>query len=164
MSPNDDDNWQSFPPPARVDVEIDTPRFSFVKRDDGGAIDFVSPLPSPFNYGSVPGTRSGDGDRQDAIVLGRRLSRGLRRDLPVVAIAHFTDAGAPDPKWICSHRPLDATDHAQLEAFFRVYVLMKRAINAARGKRGETRYDGIELCTPRTRERTPRSSQRVPRA
>jgi inorganic pyrophosphatase len=163
MSPLDYD-WQRFPPPARVDVAIDTPRFSLIKRDDGGAIDFVSPLPSPFNYGSVPGTRSGDGDRQDAIVLGRRLPRGLVRDLPVVAIAHFVDAGALDPKWICSRKPLDSADHAQLEAFFRLYVLMKRAINAARRKRGETRYDGIEICSPRVESRVPRSSQRVPRA
>ena len=159
-----DYDWDTFPPPARVDVAIDTPRFSFLKRNDLGAIDFVSPLPSPFNYGSVPGTRSGDGDRQDAIVLGRRLPRGLVHDVPVVAIAHFVDAGAKDPKWICSRRPLAAIDHAELEAFFRVYVLMKRAINAARGRTGETRYDGLELCTRPTRERVPRHSERVPRA
>ena len=134
-------------PPARVDVEIDTPRFSFVKRDDAGAIDFVSPLPCPFNYGSVPGTRSGDGDRVDALVLGRRRARGLVRQIPVVAIAHFVDAGKSDPKWICAARPLDLAGHTQVDAFFRAYALAKRALNRARGKAGETRYDGIQILS-----------------
>ena len=134
-----------YRPPARVDVQIDAPRFSFIKRDDRGAIDFVSPLPCPFNYGSVPGTRSGDGDRIDALVLGARRPRGLVRRLPVVAIAHFTDAGELDPKWICAARPLGLGAYLQVDAFFRLYALAKRALNRARGKTGETRYDGIEL-------------------
>jgi len=134
-----------YRPPARVDVQIDAPRFSFLKRDDRGAIDFVSPLPCPFNYGSVPGTRSGDGDRIDALVLGARKPRGLVRQLPVVAIVHFTDAGELDPKWICAAGPLDLVAHVQVDAFFRVYAVAKRALNRARGKSGETRYDGIEL-------------------
>ena len=134
-------------PPACADVEIDTPRFSLLKRNDDGAIDFVSPLPCPFNYGSVPGTRSGDGDRIDALVLGPRRPRGLVRQLPVVAIVHFVDAGQLDPKWVCSARSLDLAGHTQLDAFFRVYALAKRALNRARNKRGETRYDGIEIVS-----------------
>lgn len=135
-----------YAPPARVDVQIDAPRFSFIKRDDRGAIDFVSPLPCPFNYGSVPGTRSGDGDRIDALVLGPRRPRGLLRAQPVVAIVHFIDAGAEDPKWVCAARPLGLRAHAEVDAFFRLYALAKRALNRARGKSGETRYQGIEIC------------------
>ena len=141
-------------PPARVDVAIDAPRFSFVKRDDRGGVDFVSPLPCPFNYGSVPGTRSGDGDRIDALLLGRRRARGIVRDVAVVAIVHFLDAGQLDPKWVCSGRPLDLIDHTQLDAFFRVYALAKRALNQVRGKTGETRYDGIELLITSARKRS----------
>jgi inorganic pyrophosphatase len=137
-----------YRPPARVDIVIDAPRFSFVKRDDGGGIDLVSPLPCPFNYGSVPGTRSGDGERIDALLLGRRRARGRVRDVPVVAIVHFIDAGQLDPKWVCSARPLDLAGHTQIDAFFHLYALAKRTLNRVRGKRGETRYDGIELLTP----------------
>jgi inorganic pyrophosphatase len=136
-----------YPPPARVDVLIDAPRFSFVKRDDHGAIDFVSPLPCPFNYGSVPNTRSGDGDRVDALVLGARRARGLVRRVRVVAIAHFVDAGKLDPKWICAARPLDLVSQLQIDAFFHVYALAKRALNRARRQPGETRYEGLELLT-----------------
>ena len=129
--------------PGRVRVIIDTPRLSFLKRRDDGAIDFVSPLPSPFNYGSVPGTTSADGDRIDAIVLGPRLPRGTEVERDVVAVARFVDAGVPDPKWVCADRPLGAADRALINAFFAIYVRMKRALNAVRGRTGETRFDGL---------------------
>jgi inorganic pyrophosphatase len=131
--------------PAEADVVVDAPRFSHVKRRDDGGIDFVSPLPCPFNYGSVPGTRSGDGERIDAVVLGARLSRGTCVRVRVHGFVRFLDAGAPDPKWICSLAPLRARDRLQLAAFFAVYALAKRLLNRARGKRGATRYDGLAL-------------------
>jgi inorganic pyrophosphatase len=59
-----------------LDVVIEVPLGSFIKRRDDGRVDFVSPVPCPFNYGSVPDTLSGDGDRVDAVVLGPRLPRG----------------------------------------------------------------------------------------
>ena len=37
-----------------VDVVIEIPRWSFLKRGSTGHVDFISPLPCPFNYGSVP--------------------------------------------------------------------------------------------------------------
>ena len=42
--------------PPEVDVVIEIPRGSFLKRGSTGHVDFVSPLPCPFNYGSVPAT------------------------------------------------------------------------------------------------------------
>ncbi len=132
-------------PPVETEVIIDSPRFSCVKRRDDGRIDFVSPLPCPFNYGSVPGTRSGDGERIDAVVLGPRLPRHARRRLAVAGLVRFVDAGAQDPKWVCVQRPLRALDRLQLEAFFRVYALAKRALNRARGHGGLTRYEGLWL-------------------
>jgi len=39
-----------------LEVVIEIPRRSFLKRGSTGHIDFVSPLPCPFNYGSVPHT------------------------------------------------------------------------------------------------------------
>lgn len=132
-------------PPERVDVIIDTPRFSPIKRRDDGSVEFVSPLPCPFNYGSVPDSIASDGDRIDGLVLGGRLPRGARVNLPVRGIVRFIDAGIDDPKWICAERPLCALDRMQLDAFFRIYALAKRARNRLRGQRSVTRYDGLWL-------------------
>ena len=40
--------------PPELEVVIEIPRGSFLKRGSSGRIDFVSPLPCPFNYGSAP--------------------------------------------------------------------------------------------------------------
>ena len=126
-----------------IEVVIDVPRGNFIKRTDDGAIDFVSPAPCPFNYGSVPDTRSGDGDRLDALVLGPRLARGARVRVNVVARVRFTDAGQDDPKLICSDRPLGRLDRARITAFFMLYARAKALINRVRGKAGPTRFEGI---------------------
>ena len=42
-----------------VEVVIEIPRWSFLKRGSSGRIDFVSPLPCPFNYGAVGMTDRG---------------------------------------------------------------------------------------------------------
>jgi inorganic pyrophosphatase len=47
------------------------PRGSFLKRGLTGRIDFVSPLPCPFNYGAVPSHLGLEGDLLDALVLVR---------------------------------------------------------------------------------------------
>lgn len=142
-------DYDPFCPPEEVDVVIDTPRGSFLKRRDDGRIDFVSPLPSPFNYGSVPGSLSPDGDRIDVMVLGPRLGRGSRVRVAIVAIARFVDAGVPDPKWIASDSPLSSLDRAGLTVFFRTYVLLKRLLYARRGQTGVTRYEGLLPRAPR---------------
>jgi inorganic pyrophosphatase len=45
---------EASPEPPEVEVVIEVPRGSFLKRRSTGHIDFISPLPCPFNYGSVP--------------------------------------------------------------------------------------------------------------
>lgn len=139
-------------PPPTCEVIIDAPRFSFIKRHDDGRIDFVSPLPCPFNYGSVPNTLSGDGDRIDALVMGARLPRGALVTLPVAGVVHFVDAGHADPKWICADFALRTGDRLQLVAFFTLYARAKAALNRARGKHGATRFETLELFTPNPRQ------------
>ncbi|HEY6880410.1 MAG TPA: inorganic diphosphatase [Polyangiales bacterium] len=131
-----------------LEVVIDTPRGSFIKRNDDGKVDFVSPLPCPFNYGSVPNTTSGDGDRLDALVMGPSLPRGTSVRVPVRARVRFIDAGEGDPKYVCSARPLTARERTTVELFFRAYAYLKGALNLARGKRGATRYDGMDEPAP----------------
>lgn len=128
---------------ARCPVVIEYPRGSFVKRRSDGRVDFVSPLPCPYNYGHVPGVMSGDGDPLDAVVLGPTLAAGARVELPVVAIVGFVDAGEEDPKVIFSAEPLSPAQRRGLAVFFRVYAAAKRALAACRGLRGATRFDGF---------------------
>jgi hypothetical protein len=52
----------SFDPPE-VEVVIEVPRGSSLKRGSTGRIDFVSPLPCQFNYGAVPTYLWLEGDR-----------------------------------------------------------------------------------------------------
>jgi inorganic pyrophosphatase len=131
--------------PEQLEVVIEVPRGGFIKRKDDGGVDFVSPFPCPFNYGSVPNTVSSDGDRLDALVLGPRAARGARLVEKVVGCVRFIDAGLEDPKYICSARPLTTRDRLRVEAFFTFYARAKQALNLVRGKRGETAYRGIEL-------------------
>ena len=123
-------------------VLIDVPRWSFVKRKDDGSLDFISPLPCPFNYGHVPGTRAEDGDAVDAVVLGERLARGAHGLFAIRGKVGFLDAGVDDPKWICAPTPLSPADRRSVERFFRRYALAKGLINRLRGKSGPTRFLG----------------------
>lgn len=124
------------------EVVIEVSAWSFVKRRPDGSVDFVSPLPTPFNYGSVIGTQSPDGDPLDALVLGPRMARGARVETCAYAEVDFLDAGLPDPKRICG-RPPTALDRRRIEAFFRVYAIAKRAMYRLRRTHGDTRYRGL---------------------
>jgi hypothetical protein len=87
-----------------VEVVVEVPKWSFVKRSQNGIIDFVSPLPCLFNYGSVPIIPAPDGDPLDAIILGKRLPLGHQGIVRVKGIIKFTDAGLVDNKLICTQR------------------------------------------------------------
>jgi inorganic pyrophosphatase len=130
-------------PPQIVEVEIEVPRGGFVKSDHQGRMDYVSPLPSPFNYGGIVGSLSADGGRADALVMGKRLERGVILSLPAVATVRFIDAGIDDPKWICSESALTARQRAAVRWFFRLYAVLKGAMNHTRGHRGTTSFGGI---------------------
>ncbi|MBZ4417150.1 inorganic diphosphatase [Myxococcus sp. RHSTA-1-4] len=130
------------PLPSEPEVLIECPRFSFVKRRADGTVDFVSPLPCPYNYGSIPGLVSDDGDPLDAVVLGARLPRGQRVRVPVVGVLGFIDEGRGDPKVVCSAGPMSAAERAGLERFFRVYAFFKRGLHRVRGNVPETRFVG----------------------
>lgn len=132
--------------PARVAFVVEVPKGGFVKWGSDGGIDYVAPLPCPFNYGSAPHHHGEDGDPADVVVLGRRRRRGSTGELPVWGRVRFVDQGLRDDKWICAaHRP---RRHQQiiLRAFFRLYALPKSIIGSIRGA-GESRFEGIELIS-----------------
>lgn len=120
-----------------VTVRVEAPRGRFVKRDDRGRVDVVSPLPVPFDYGAVPGTRADDGDPVDALVLGGPFPEGMEARWPVWGVVDFVDGGADDPKLVCGPRP-SLADQLAVEGFFAVYARYKRVLARLRGRRGAT--------------------------
>jgi len=129
--------------PSAVEVIIEVPRGGFIKRHPDGAVDFVSPVPCPFNYGSVRGSEAADGDPQDAVVLGPRLEAGQLCHVTPWERVCFIDAGVVDDKWICGECPPTAADRRRIRWFFSCYALTKRVLNTFRGKNGTTRYNGL---------------------
>jgi inorganic pyrophosphatase len=123
-------------------IRIEVPRLGLVKRRGDGRVDFVSPVPCPYNYGSVVGTLAPDGDPCDAVVLGPRLPAGTVRRVPLRGAVGFVDAGTADPKLVCADAPLTPSERRGLLRFFRVYAVLKGLLNAARGRRGATRCLG----------------------
>ena len=126
----------------RVRVVIEVPRGGVVKRRTDGRIDFISPLPCPYNYGSIPGVVSGDGDDLDALVLGPRLRLGTVIVVPVRDVVRFVDRGREDPKVVCSAEPLTEADRRGIERFFTVYAGFKRGLARWRRRPGATYFDG----------------------
>ena len=137
--------------PATCRAVIEVPRGSFVKRElhgaarGGGRVEFVSPVPCPFNYGFVPGLPGLDGDPADAIELGRRLPLGGEVERSVVGVVRFMDAGLRDDKLLLHTGRPGRSQVVMLRGFFKVYAVARRALNRLQGSPGATRYEGVEI-------------------
>jgi inorganic pyrophosphatase len=125
-----------------VDVVIEIPRGSFLKRGSTGTLDFVSPLPCPFNYGSVPRYLGLEGDLLDAVVLGPRLPSGTKLRVKAWGAVIFVDRGMTDDKLICSHKPVSLSERTNVLRFFRFYARCKGLLNLWRGRPGRNACDG----------------------
>ena len=125
-----------------LEVVIEIPRGSFLKRGSTGHIDFVSPLPCPFNYGSVPQYVGLEGDLLDAVVLGPRLPVGCRVQTKAWGAVVLTDRGMTDDKMVCSDRPVSFEQREKLLSFFRFYARCKGALNLWRGRPGRNACEG----------------------
>lgn len=130
------------PPDVDVDVVIEIPRGSFLKRGSTSHVDFISPLPCPFNYGSVPRYLGLEGDLLDAVVLGPRLPRGARRRVRARGAVIMTDRGMSDDKLICSEHPLDASTRRRVLHFFHLYAKCKGLLNVWRRRPGRNACEG----------------------
>jgi len=131
-----------MPEPPSVDVVIEIPRGSFLKRGSTGHIDFVSPLPCPFNYGSVPSHIGMEGDLLDAVVLGPRLSLGRRIQTRAWGAVTLTDRGMSDDKLICSDRAPSLSQRRNVLRFFRFYAACKGLLNVWRRRPGRNACEG----------------------
>ena len=127
---------------SNVEVIVEIPRWSFLKRGSSGEVDFISPLPCPFNYGSVPTHVGLEGDLLDALILGPRLRRGTRIKVVALGAIGLTDRGLYDDKLVCSHGEATDWQLRSVLAFFHTYALFKSLLNRYRGRIGPTRCEG----------------------
>ena len=133
---------EEYPEPLEVDVVIEVPRGSFLKRGSTRRIDFISPLPCPFNYGSVPSHLGLEGDLLDAVVLGPRLPLGAQRRVRAWGAVILTDRGMTDDKLICSDIPLDSLTRSRVLRFFHFYARCKGLLNFWRLRPGRNACEG----------------------
>lgn len=139
-----------------VEVVIEIPRWSFLKRGSQGQIDFVSPLPCPFNYGSIPAYIGQEGDLLDALVLGPRLPQGTRLWVPAWGAVQLADRGMTDDKLVCGRIRPDDEMRQKILRFFHRYARCKALLNTLRGESGRNACEGwcdaqsaIERAVPR---------------
>ena len=130
------------PNPRDVEVVIEVPRGSFLKRGSTGHVDFVSPLPCPFNYGAVPTHLGMEGDLLDALVLGPRLALGTRRRVIAWGAVTLTDRGMSDDKLVCSDHAPSLDEIRSVLRFFHFYARCKWLLNLWRGRPGRNACDG----------------------
>jgi len=139
-----------------VEVVIEVPKGSFVKRGSTGHVDFVSPLPCPYNYGSVPGYVGLEGDLLDALVLGPRLPAGALVRVRAWGAVTLTDRGMSDDKLVCSSNPLTDAERRKVLRFFAFYARCKGLLNILRGRPGRNACDGWLEATRAMARATPR--------
>lgn len=128
--------------PPEVEVVIEIPRGSFIKRGSTGHVDFVSPLPCPFNYGSVPHYVGLEGDLLDAVVLGPRLRAGTLLRVTAWGAVTLTDRGMSDDKLVCCARPPSDAEKRSVLRFFHFYARCKGLLNLYRQRPGRNGCDG----------------------
>lgn len=123
---------------STVTVTVEVPAGGFVKRSASGEVDFISPLPSWFNYGSIEGWMGEDGEPADAIVLGPRLPRGVKVRREVWAKVDFIDGGKVDTKWIVGDRRPRRFERRAILTFLSAYGVLKGTIRRMLGRPGLT--------------------------
>ena len=144
------------PGPPEVEVMIEVPRGSFLKRGATGHVDFISPLPCPFNYGCVPIYLGLEGDLLDALVLGPRLGFGTRVRVTAWGAITLTDRGMSDDKLVCSDRAPTESERRNVLRFFRFYARCKGLLNILKRRPGRNACDGwcdAEFALARARPR-----------
>jgi len=125
-----------------VDVVIEIPKGSFIKRGSTGHVDFVSPFPCPYNYGSVPTHIGLEGDLLDALVLGPRLKAGTLLRVKAWGAVTLTDRGMSDDKLVCSDHPPSDAEKRNVLRFFGLYARCKGLLNILRRRPGRNACDG----------------------
>ena len=140
-----------------VEVIIEIPCGSFLKRGSSGELDFISPLPCPFNYGSIPAFIGLDGDLLDAVVLGSRLPLGKTVKVHAWGAVRMIDQGSYDDKLICSRSPISPWKQRLILLFFMIYAKAKSLLNLIRGRKGRNSCEGWHEAKDALARATPRA-------
>ena len=126
-------------------ILIETPRWSFVKRNERGQIDYVSPVPSPFHYGSLIDLKGGDGDPMDALWFGE-TPEGNQITGIVIGVIRFQDKGLVDDKWILTDgRALNHLELMALQQFFRGYAILKNLLEFVTSRAMNSELVSVDL-------------------
>lgn len=144
--------------PPELEVRIEIPRGSFLKRGSTGQVDFISPFPCPFNYGSVPAYIGLEGDLLDALVLGPRLPCGSSVRVFAWGAVTLSDRGMHDDKLVCSRVPPTAAERRQVLRFFAFYARCKWLLNQWRRRPGRNACDGWRSAESAIARARPRGS------
>lgn len=136
------DICNDHPDAPELEVVIEIPRGSFLKRGSTGGIDFISPFPCPFNYGSVPDYLGQEGDLLDAVVLGPRLPAGTRLRVRAWGAVILRDRGMVDDKLVCASRPPTPGQRRFVLRFFDFYATCKGLLNWLRRRPGRNACEG----------------------
>lgn len=139
-----------------VEVIIEIPLGSFLKRGSTGELDFISPVPCPFNYGSIPSLLGMEGDLLDAVVIGPRIPAGKKVKVYAWGAVGLTDHGLYDDKLICSQSPLSQRQQRLILIFFNIYARAKALLNWLRGYKGINRCEGWDKAENALFRATPR--------
>jgi inorganic pyrophosphatase len=148
--------WAEVP---ELEVVIEIPKGSFIKRGSTGHVDFVSPLPCPYNYGSVPKYIGLEGDLLDALVLGPRLRAGTLLRVRAWGAVTLTDRGMSDDKLVCSAFPPTDAQKRSVLRFFHLYAKCKALLNLLRGRPGRNGCDGWLDAGPALTRAQPRDER-----
>ena len=124
---------------------IEVSKWGMIKWNEKGNIDYISPIPCPFNYGSVKNIMGDDGDLQDAILLGDKKEVRFCGKYKLIGKVYFIDQGRQDHKWIFSAtNKIRRRDWMVLDSFFRIYAQIKRRRdNIIFLRPSHTFYEGI---------------------
>jgi len=128
-------------------IVIETPKYSFRKYQKEGSqfkTEFVSPIPTLFNYGFIDGSMSEDGMETDVIVIGPAMRQGdvLERD-HFDGIVRFVDDSLRDDKNIVYIEGFFSKPLFSL--YFRLYALFKSVLYFFRKRKlCICRFEGID--------------------
>lgn len=136
-------------------IIIETPKYSFIKyRKEGTQFipEFLSPVPTLFNYGFIEDTTDKDGMETDVIVIGPVMQQGdiLYRE-SFDGIVKFIDDALRDDKHIIY---IEGSFSKQFfSCYFRLYALFKTFLYLIRqGRISKCRFEGIEIYKEEKRQ------------
>ncbi|MBW6451193.1 MAG: inorganic diphosphatase [DPANN group archaeon] len=113
-------------------VTIEITKGSFIKSSitpTKTKLEFISPIPIPFNYGFINDTQSGDSEALDIIIFGEKLKRGSKLDISASGIILFKDNNVKDYKIIASTDKKNKTYRKIITyLFFKLYATIKPLI------------------------------------